>query len=106
MDYKNSETNHSVDSEDHTSCVEKAQELLKDLEDKEYPEHLIDLMKGIVGELDEYDQEESEDNSEEMDSHDKSEEEGMEEDNIESMPMDKARQHLKAKGIIVTIGHK
>lgn len=51
---KHPETEHEVDGDDHEDCLEIAEDLLKDLEEKEYPEHLITLTKGLIGELQEY----------------------------------------------------
>lgn len=51
---KHPSEDHSLDNEDHADCVELAEELLHDLADKGYPEHVVDLVKGLVCELKEY----------------------------------------------------
>lgn len=59
MAYMNKETKHSMaDDASHEDCVELAEELLEDVTNKNYPQHVIDLISGIVGELKEYTREE------------------------------------------------
>lgn len=51
---KHPETMHEADDTDHEDCLDIARELLADLEEKQYPKHIIDIVTGIVGELEEY----------------------------------------------------
>lgn len=60
MYMKNSESEHMIGEVEHNECVELAKELAAEVEAKGYPEHVIQLIQGIVGELEEYAQHEDE----------------------------------------------
>lgn len=69
MEYKhNKETEHEVEEEAHEECLEIVDELLSHVEEFKYPEHVIELVKGLKGELEEdYEDGEMTDDPREMD---------------------------------------
>jgi hypothetical protein len=75
---RHSETDHSVGADEHADCLEIAKELLEEVESKNYPEHVVDLIKGIIGELEEY-----EEDGEEMEEEDENIYEATDEDGEE-----------------------
>jgi len=67
---KHPENEHEVESEPHEDCVELAEELKSHMEEHGYPEHQVELIKGLLGELEEYengDEPEDEEREEEED---------------------------------------
>ena len=64
---KHEETKHEVEDEAHEDCMELVDDLLSHVEENKYPEHIVDLIKGIQGELKEYeDSEDVEDDDSEL----------------------------------------
>ena len=95
--YTHPEHGHSIDDSEHEDCLELAEELLEDLKMKNYPEHVIELVEGIVGELEEYENdsevEHDEDGNEMRDEEDLSDEE-LEEEARKEM---RGEPHVKIK---------
>ncbi len=90
------ETNHSVDESDHEDCVDIARDLLADLEEKAYPEHIIEIVKGIVGELEEYEAD-GESEAETEDGSEEGESENIDENDKPMEPMDEINKYAKEK---------
>jgi len=70
-----------IDKDIHEDCKDLVEDLLAHLEEHGYPEHVIELAKGIAGELEEYEtgEGEKEQNIEESEDED-GEEEGADEE--------------------------
>ncbi len=51
---KNMETNHEIDEVENENCLDICNDLIADLEAGKYPEHMIELAKGLAGEIEEY----------------------------------------------------
>jgi phage gp29-like protein len=101
MEMKHPETEHVVDSSAHDDCVDKVEEALSHAEEHEYPEHIIELLEGVLGELEEYESvEKDEDGSEIKDEEDVDDDELEEAKNkemYEGKPMLKIRIGVKPK---------
>lgn len=98
MEYRHPEHGHELDGQAHEDCLELAEDLLADLEAKEYPEHVIDIVKGIVGELEEYEQiEKDEEGREVVDEDDMSDEDLEKAKNDEMYGEDKPKLVIRIK---------
>lgn len=73
---RHEESGHEVEEDVHNECIDKVEEALEHAEENEYPEHIVELLKGIVGELEEYENvEKDEDGAEIKDEDDVNDEE-------------------------------
>lgn len=101
MAYTHPETGDTIKADHYQELVAKAEDLLATAEEGDCPEHVIDLLKGILGEFQEYTGETPQEDSSQEGVSEK------ESPDYSSMPLDAMRKDLHKKGIIkITVGHQ